>query len=165
MIGPEVLVSGIPARGHPPNPDVVQLGQKGVHVAGNPGDQGDQLSVRATEVRSVLLHNQFRKPPINPLQPEDGDEVCMRAGQDISGVTRRELVRRDIGTCEMLDKMVTDPLVEDVVIFSRGPTDVRILHEGGGCQLFIIGHIDCLFDALPAIGVKEFPGQKRVREE
>ena len=89
----------------------------------------------------------------------------MRAGQDISGVTRRELVRRDIGTREMLDKMVTDPLVEDVVIFSRGPTDVRILHEGGGCQLFIIGHIDCLFDALPAIGVKEFPGQKRVREE
>ena len=89
----------------------------------------------------------------------------MRAGQDISGVTRRELVRRDIGTCEMLDKMVTDPLVEDVVIFSRGPTDVRILHEGGGRQLFIIGHINCLFNALPVIGVVELPGQKCVRKK
>ena len=122
MYVPEVLLSGILGRGHSLNPSVGQFRQKDIHVAGNPRNQGDQLSVRAPEVRSILLHNQFGKPPVNPFQPEDGDEVCMRAGQYISGVTRRELVRRDIGTCEMLDKMVTDPLVEDVVIFSRGPT-------------------------------------------
>ena len=82
----------------------------------------------------------------------------MGARQDVSGVSRHKFVRRDIGTCEMLNKMVSEPLMKDIIIFPWGLNDVRILHEGMGCQLFIVDRIDCLLDALPAICGKKLPG-------
>ena len=165
MTVPEISPAAFPTLSQPLDLVVAQLVQEGLHVAGNPGDQGDQLGIRTTEVCSVLIHNYLRKPPVNPLQPEHGDEIGMRARHCVAGRPGSEVICRDAGAREVLDEVVVNPLVENVVIFIRGPFYVIVLHEGGGCQLFIIGHIDCLFDALPAIGVKEFPGQKRVREE
>ena len=82
----------------------------------------------------------------------------MGAGQNVSSVSRRKFVRRDIGTCEMLNKMVPEPLVEDIIVFPWGLSDVRVLHEGMGCQLFIIDRVNRLLDAFPTICGKKLPG-------
>ena len=82
----------------------------------------------------------------------------MGAGQNVSSVSRRKFVRRDIGTCEMLNKMVSEPLMEDIIVFPWGLSDVRVLHEGMGCQLFIIDRVNRLLDAVPTICGKKLPG-------
>ena len=82
----------------------------------------------------------------------------MGAGQNVTSVAGRKLVRRDIGTCEMLNKMVSEPLMEDIIVFPWGLSDVRVLHEGMGCQLFIIDRVNRLLDAVPTICSKKLPG-------
>ena len=145
-----VLVPAVAESLAVPDPidlDILQLLQQVVHVGGDPRDQLHQLSV-STELRTILLLDKLRQPPVSLLEPDQRNQICVRERHRVASGRSSVATASSIGRSEMLVEVVVDPGVENEVILIWSPLEARVLQQAAAVELEVVRLVDHLLDVL-----------------